>query len=154
MREYTLSKERLRTLCAEIGDDDGQSPHLDSWRKSGARRARSRQAGPRVDPRDHKACQLCRQVAHTLEEVLADCGDAVLQGLRVASVEPFPDASRLLVTVASIVDRPEQMIAPGGVLDHLQHASGHLRSEVATTVTRRRAPVLIYRLANPIIEGG
>ncbi len=44
--------------------------------------------------------QLCHQVAETLEEVLAECGDVVLQDLRVLDVEPAPDASRLLVTVA------------------------------------------------------
>ena len=53
---------------------------------------------------DRKAFQLCHQVAETLEEVLAECGDGVLQALRVLDVEPAPDASRLLVTVA--VDAP------------------------------------------------
>jgi len=108
---------------------------------------------PRGEPRNRKACQLCRQVAQTLDEVLAECGDAVLQGLRVASVEPFPDASRLLVSVASIVEKPGKAVKVGSVLDHLHRASGHLRCEVATAVTRKRAPVLIYRLAEPTAVG-
>jgi ribosome-binding factor A len=153
MRQHILAKERLRSLCAEIGDDDGQDPHLSAPRKSRARRARSRLTGPRAEHRDRKACQLCRQVAQTLDEVLAECGDAVLQGLRVASVEPFPDASRLLVSVASVVDRPGKTVEVGSVLDHLQRASGHLRCEVATAVTRKRTPVLVYRLAEPMAVG-
>ena len=52
-----------------------------------------------------KVCQLCRQVAETLDEVLADCGDGVLRGLRVATVMPYPNASRLLVTVAPVDGR-------------------------------------------------
>ena len=108
-----------------------------------------RHAEPAAGPVDRKAWQLCRQVGHTLDEVLAECGDAVLQGLRVEGVEPFPDASRLLVTVAFIDDRPGQMADVGLVVDHLQRASGHLRCEVATAVTRKRAPLLLYRLAEP-----
>jgi ribosome-binding factor A len=107
-----------------------------------------RQASPGVGPGNRKTGQLCRQVAHTLDEVLAECGDTVLQGLRVASVEPFPDASRLMVTVALIDERPTKMAAIGRVLDHLHRASGHLRFEVAAAVTRKRAPLLMYRLAD------
>jgi ribosome-binding factor A len=94
---------------------------------------------------DRKALQLCHQVAETLEEVLAECGDGLLQALRVIDVEPAPDASRLLVTVA-IDGLPQEAIDLGVVHKHLAHASGHLRSEVATAITRKRAPVLVYRL--------
>ena len=110
---------------------------------------RSRESKPPAGAGDRKAHQLCRQVGQTLDEVLAECGDAVLQGLRVEGVEPFPDASRLLVTVAFIDDRPGKMAEVGLVVDHLHRASGHLRSEVATAVTRKRAPLLLYRLAEP-----
>jgi ribosome-binding factor A len=147
MRHYTSSRDGFRSLCAEIGDDDGQGPQIHSSRKSPARRGRSRHAELAASTGDRKAWQLCRQVGHTLDEVLAECGDAVLQGLRVEGVEPFPDAARLLVTVAFIDDRPGRMVDLARVLDHIERASGHLRYEVATAVTRRRAPVLLYRLA-------
>lgn len=95
---------------------------------------------------DRKALQLCHQVAVTLQEVLADCGDPLLQSLTVLEVEPAPDASRLLVTVAS-----NEPSGPDAGLErlheHLGRASGHLRSEVASAITRKRAPVLVYRLA-------
>jgi ribosome-binding factor A len=152
MSQYTSSKDGLRSLCAEIGDDDGQDPYFHSTRKSRARRAKSHEAKPPFGADDRKAHQLCRQVGQTLDEVLAECGDAVLQGLRVEGVEPFPDASRLLVTVAFIDNRPGQFAEVELVVDHLHRASGHLRSEVATAVTRKRAPLLLYRLAE--LPGG
>jgi hypothetical protein len=102
---------------------------------------------------DRKACQLCRQVAVTLDEVFADCGDAVLQNLHVAGVAPYPDASRLLVTVSSVDGGPGPSGGPGAVLEHLEHASGHLRFEVSAAVTRKRAPLLYYRVAGPAIAG-
>lgn len=82
----------------------------------------------------------------TLQEVLADCGDPLLQSLTVLEVEPAPDASRLLVTLAS-----DESSSPHAgferLHEHLARASGHLRSEVASAITRKRAPVLVYRLA-------
>ena len=46
--------------------------------------------------------------------------------------------------------RREEELDPGSVHDHLVRAAGHLRSEVAGAITRKRAPVLVYRLAaNP-----
>jgi ribosome-binding factor A len=92
-------------------------------------------------------------VAVTLDEVLPDCGDGVLQGLRVVEVAPFPDASRLLVTVASVDGKAEREYGPETVLEHLRHASGHLRCEVAAAVTRKRAPLLVYHLAGPPLVG-
>lgn len=86
----------------------------------------------------------------TLDEVLAECGDPELQGLHVANVVPFPDASRLLVTVMPVDGLPGAKIAPVAVLKHLERASGHLRYEVAAAVTRKRAPTLLYRLAEPV----
>jgi hypothetical protein len=96
-------------------------------------------------------CQLCRQVAETLDEVLADCGDGILRGLRVATVVPCPNASRLLVTVAPIDGRLTPEAGPKVVMDHLERASGHLRYEIAASVTRMRAPLLFYRLAEPAL---
>jgi ribosome-binding factor A len=85
-------------------------------------------------------------VAETLEEVLAECGDSVLQELRVLDVEPAPDASRLLVTVA-VEGWSDHSFDAARVHDHLARAAGHLRSEVAGAITRKRTPVLVYRLA-------
>jgi ribosome-binding factor A len=150
MRHYLPLKEQVRSLCAELGEDDGRDPHSKASRKPRSRR--TGRAGPEVRQIDRKACQLCRQVAVALDSVFADCGDGVLQNLHVASVSPFPDASRLLVTVSSVDGQPAPATAPAVVLDHLSHASGHLRREIAAAVTRKRAPLLLYRLAEPALS--
>jgi ribosome-binding factor A len=147
MRNHTLSSEQVHVPDAEPGADDSQAPSTHSWRQQRARRARRVESRSR--PTGHKAWQLCRQVAVTLDEVLAECGDGVLRGLRVVSVAPFPDASRLLVTLTSIDDRPGGVTGAGSVLEHIEHAAGHLRCEIASAVTRKRAPVLVYQLVEP-----
>jgi len=140
-------KQQVGSLCAELGEDDGEASRPRARRRS--RRGRDHRAGPEVHAIERKASQLCRQVAVTLDEILAECGDDVLQGLHVANVVPCPDASRLLVTVMPVDGQPGAAFAPVAVLEHLEHASGHLRSEVAAAVTRKRAPSLLYRLAEP-----
>jgi ribosome-binding factor A len=112
-------------------------------RPSGPRRRRGGGRGTTVDePKDRKAMQLCHQVAVTLGEVLAECADPVLQGLRVLKVEPAPDANRLAVALTCDDDE-----ALSRVEQHLSRASGHLRGEVAQAVTRKRAPMLVYHIA-------
>ncbi len=144
------SKEEVHRFCASLGEEDGEDPHLAKRRRAHSKRSAS-SAAPSGRP-ERKVCQLCRQVALTLDEVLADCGDAVLRGLRVATVSPYPNASRLLVTVAPVGGRLTPDAGPTVVLEHLERASGHLRYEIAAAVTRKRAPLLHYRLADPALE--
>jgi ribosome-binding factor A len=141
MKYNTISRKDMSGLCAEPSDDDGLVPHARSKPMLGVRPSRSRSSAGL----DRKVLQLCHQVAETLEEVLAECGDAVLQDLRVLDVEPAPDASRLLVTVA-VDGWQTQDVEPSRVYDHLARAAGHLRSEVSGAITRKRTPVLVYRL--------
>jgi ribosome-binding factor A len=132
----------MNRLCAEVSDDDGLDRHAVAHL---AVRQVHRRDRPQVGL-DRKVIQLCHQVAETLDEVLAECGDAFLQALRVLDVEPAPNASRLLVTMA-VDGLPSEKLDLGRVHEHLTRASGHLRSEVATAITRKRAPMLVYRLA-------
>ena len=101
---------------------------------------------PRLDrPRPaRKTLQLCGQVARTLEYVLAEQGDAVLRDLLVLRVEPAPDASRFLVTVAPMIVGPD--FDPMRTLAQLEAASGRLRREIAAAITRRKAPSLAFQL--------
>ena len=138
------SKKTIRSLFADVSPDDGVDPRefLKQAKKSGS--------AARVD---RKAMQLGRQVAETLEAVFAgDSRDDVLGGLRVVSVVPAPDASHLLVTVAPLP--PYKGLDPTEILDRLNRASGRLRSEVASAITRKHAPVLTYRLALPTSVDG
>jgi ribosome-binding factor A len=138
----------MRAVAGEVGPDDGVDPReLARARMSQHRRLR-RKPGPGERPPDRHARQLGRQVARTLDAVFAgDTRDEVLGNLRVASVTPAPDASRLLVTVEPLP--PADRLDPGVILARLGHASGWLRGEVAAAVTRKRAPVLTYRLTPP-----
>ncbi len=123
------SRRRLRSLCAEVHPDDGSDPRLFF---------RDRDAGKKPG---HKARQLCRQVAEVLDSAL---GDEQLGDLIVVAVEPAPDGSRLLATVAP---RPASgPIDPPAILASLDRAAGRLRSEVAAAITRKRAPLLVYRV--------
>ena len=143
------SLAEVHRFCASVGEEDGEDPHLTKRRRPHSNRSPS---SPALNGRlERKACQLCRQVAETLDEVLADCGDGVLRALRVATVVPYPNASRLLVTVAPVDGRLTPDAGPKVVLDHLERASGHLRHEIAAAVTRKRAPLMLYRLAEPAL---
>jgi ribosome-binding factor A len=91
-----------------------------------------------------KGRQLGRQIAETLDQAFATQRDGILSALHVVAVEPAPDTSRLLVTVGTL---PSEELDPLEVIARLEAASGRLRSEVAAAITRKRVPVLVYRVA-------
>jgi ribosome-binding factor A len=128
-------REILREHCAEIGEDDGQNPRDDHKPDGGGRDA------------SRKARQLCRQVAETLDEVLSgDVPDDVLRSLRVAAVEPAPFTSRLLVTV--VTDLSPEEADPQSILERLRRHAGRLRCEVAASINRRKAPILVFQVVS------
>lgn len=130
-------REEMLACCGEIQDDDGLDPR--QFFKS-----RSRSCGKR----DRKAQQLCRQVQQTLNLVLSgEFADEVLQSLFVESVVPAPNASQLLVTV-STADGSEDAVESGLILQKLEDVAGRLRSEVATAITRRKTPRLMFQVAS------
>lgn len=95
-----------------------------------------------------KTLQLCSQVADTLNYVLSgECDDELLQNLQVASVVPAPDASQLLVTVYPVV-ATESTFNGADVRRRLLDAAGRLRSEVASSITRKKAPKLMFQLVD------
>jgi ribosome-binding factor A len=94
---------------------------------------------------DHKTLRLCRQVLEALQIGLAgECGDAVLQQVFVASVDPGSDPSKLEVTVDVPAD-----LSPADVLARLERAKGLLRTLAAQAISRKKVPDLIFRLARP-----
>jgi ribosome-binding factor A len=112
-----------------------------SRRPSRAHRA----AGPRTD---RKTLQLCSQVAEALQLILlGECDDDVLRELMVDSVVPAPNASQLLVTFSSTSCTSMEKVAEA--LKRLHQAAGFLRSEVAMSIHRRKAPELLFRIELP-----
>ena len=134
------TREMLRAHCGELHEDDGVDPR--DYFSSGTSRHR----------RSRKTKQLCRQVAETLDLVLSgDCRDEILQSLQVVSVVPAPNSSRLLVTV--VAGLPDAQLDRGLILNRLDKQSGRLRSEVAASINRKRAPMLVFNvLGSPPTE--
>ncbi len=132
-------QRRSRRLPSNAADDGNPLQPHDVAGFHGAARTHARA--------DRKTLQLCRQVADTLNYVLSgDCDDELLQNLQVMSVVPAPNAGQLLVTVCPAValgtmfDRAE-------VRQRLIAIVGHLRSEVAASITRRKAPKLLFQVS-------
>lgn len=135
----TLSKrtrEQMLAHCGEIHDDDGVDPR-DFFKTKQTR-----------DKANRKAIQLCSQVAETLGLVLTgDFDDELLHNLQVVSVDPAPDASQLAVSLRA--DVPGGRVDVQEVLDRLAMVAGRLRCEVATAISRKRAPRLVFHLVGP-----
>jgi ribosome-binding factor A len=126
------SPKKMPDLCGEISPEDGMDP------REFARKGRPHKG-------DRKVRQLCSQVAETLNLVLSgECGDELLQSLHVVTVDPAPDASQFLVTVAPSV--PGEVVDPSEASARLASFAGKLRSEVAGAITRKRAPKLLFRV--------
>ncbi|MBS0264970.1 MAG: ribosome-binding factor A [Planctomycetes bacterium] len=101
---------------------------------------------PRKHRVDRKSLQLCRQVADTLNQVLTgECDDEILRSLYVVSVTPAPDTTQLMVIVSPLL--PGEILQPADVLARLSTHSGHLRDAVASAITRRKAPRLLFQFA-------
>jgi ribosome-binding factor A len=92
--------------------------------------------------RGHKDLQVCRQVFDALTYALAELDDPVIDELVLVSVTPAPNAARVqvnLVPAHAGVDRE-------AALARLAKVAADLRAEVATEITRRRAPELAFHL--------
>ncbi|MGE3998933.1 MAG: hypothetical protein AB7I48_01855 [Planctomycetaceae bacterium] len=88
-------------------------------------------------------------MSQTLSYVLSgECHDDVLRSLYVENVVPAPDSSRLLVTL-SVLDK-DDTTPTAVILTKLAAVHGKLRSEVAHSISRRKAPELIFNVVRPV----
>ena len=129
----------MQSLCGEIHADDSIDP-TEFFRPA------------RKQAKNHrKAQQLCHQVSETLSLVLSgELGDE-LQDLRIVAVTPAPDSSQLLVLVAPAL--ADSAVDPDAAIARLELVAGSLRSEVAASITRRRAPKLLFQfVAGPAAD--
>ena len=131
MSRKRFSKKQMQPLCGKIHSDDGVDP-AEFFRPTRKRKSN-----------DHKAQQLCHQVADTLNLVLSGEFGEELRDLRVVAVTPAPDASQLLVLVAPAIAGGN--IDPQAVPARLATAAGRLRAGVAAAITRRHAPKLLFQ---------
>ena len=132
-------REHLLAYCGQLHDDDGVDPRQ-FFRKE---KDRTQQ--------NHKAEQLCKQVAETLSLVLAgEFSDDRLHGLQVEKVEPAPNASQLSVTFRT--DTVCSCLETEAILLQINRVAGQLRSAVAAAITRKRTPKLTFRVVGPSEE--
>lgn len=130
-----LPRRDLSQIRGIPGPGDGIDPRDEL-------RAASRQGVPRAS---RKSLQLARQVARTLDAALAMSNDPILRDLQVDSAVPAPDATRFIVTVASLRTlTPEDAQE---ILERLALHSKDLRMEVAAAISRRKTPLLAFQLA-------
>lgn len=101
--------------------------------------SRSGRRGRPGNGHDTKSLQLCRQVQRRLDLALGELDDPLLQGLWVRAVIPEPGGRSLLVEVVS-----SGGAAVHEILERLDAARGHLRSEVAAAIHRKRTPHLQF----------
>jgi ribosome-binding factor A len=87
-----------------------------------------------------KKMQLCRQVHEALIWTLGTAtNDERLSYCTVVDVEPLPGGNRLLVKVGVPPD-----LWVSDIAEQLEIAAPTLRTEVAQSITRRKAPELIF----------
>lgn len=113
--------------------------------KKTSKRSPSRRRSGRASATERpgrKAAQLCAQIARTLNDSFAGMDDDLLRDLTVVSASPAPDDSNVLVTLRFIPGCEPPELAP--VLDRLAKAASRLREDVASAITRKRVPNLIY----------
>lgn len=127
-----MSRRRFRRgrrppPCASLSADDGIDP-------------RRPLPDDLVEGPDRKTLRLCGQVARVLATAFSGLvRDETLAALRVVSVSPAPDATRLRVVVSAPSGSD-----PGAIAVRLVGAHAFLRAEVAEAIVRKRAPDLAF----------
>jgi ribosome-binding factor A len=131
MASQKHKRAQMLAHCNELGPDDGLDPR-DFF-----------QSNRKRDKTLHRSQQLFRQVAETLDLVLSgESHDELLQSLRVVSVAPALDATRLLVAVTSDLSPAE--FDRAAIESRLAEHAGRLRCAVAAAITRRKTPHLSF----------
>jgi ribosome-binding factor A len=134
MSDHRNPRRRRRPLSGMVHSEDGMDP----------RKFFSPQSRPRSN---RKLQQLCKQVSQTLDQVLSgECNDDVLRGLTVIDVKPAPDATCLMVFLSSL---PGEKIDPVVALERLGRVRSKLRFEIASAISRKRTPELLFTFASP-----
>lgn len=134
------SQAEMHKSCQQVHDDDGIP-------------SRHRRIGHRRQKPDYHLSQLCQQVFEALTYILAD-GDVAspLDPLRVVTVVPAPDCSRLAVILWPDTDPASFNLAR--TLDTLERSAGRIRCEVAASISRKKAPSLVFQVLDPKVMLG
>lgn len=121
-----------KTLCAEIGAEDGIGPRY---------LARQREENQH---NDRKTRQLCKEAERLISIVLnGEVSDPFIQDLQVLQVSPENNGQFLMVTLCypNLNDEYRKII-----LERLLRLEGYLRSVITRSVCRKRVPRLKFKL--------
>ncbi len=125
-------RSRFRKRPAQGGDDDLVDLYFGQQQQAAASPAAER-----------KLKQLCREVYRVLSQALpGDSHDSAFASVSVVDVYPAPDGSRLGVQL-----HIDPGVDPRMVLERLDRMKGHLRSEIASAIQRKRTPELVFEVA-------
>jgi ribosome-binding factor A len=91
-----------------------------------------------------KDLQLCAQVADNLHYLLSSAPEEELHDLLVAEVIPIAGSSQLLARVALPPNTPAERVMQTQLV--LTACSRRFREEIASAITRRRAPELFFQV--------
>ncbi len=124
--------DEARQLCGVIGPEDGIDPRYIA-------RARARKT------KRHKGRQLATAARHTLSMIFAgELGDPIFRDLEVFDVIATDDDQYLVVSLSCIGDGIEASEAE--IVEKCQAVHGYLRSVIASSVKRKRVPLLKFEL--------
>ena len=115
--------------CGEIREDDGIDPREYFRHK------------PDSNKHNRKALQLCQQVLQTLQLVLTDCDDSLIQSMDLVTVTPNPDSSCMRVHVAC-----GETCSMNEAYEALQRQASRLRFEISKSIHRKRVPNLVFAI--------
>jgi len=127
-----------QTCCAELGPEDGVDPRLlnkEKWKSKKSSHVDCRKQG-----------QLCKQVERTIALFFA--GESLQQALNDLStrdVELMPNGKTFSVVLLIPTEMSHEELAD--VVDALSRVRGLIRSVVAQTIHRKRAPAIQFRIA-------
>ena len=92
--------------------------------------------------KEHKDRQVCRQVFEALSMALAEIDDPLIDDLALLSVDPAPDAKRVLVTLSTT----RKDLDVDAAYQRILELAPELRAEVAAEVHRKHVPELTWRV--------
>lgn len=117
-------------LSGSVQPDDGKDPKYD---------VRGYHKNRKLD---RKAAQLCQQVRQALDFIVPESlQDTELDAL-VVSVQPAPTTGNLLVLLTGVDPNQDDLELHQAIVER----AGAIRTSVAESIQRRKAPTLTYRV--------
>lgn len=117
-------------LSCSIQPDDGVDPKYD------ARGCHSHRKP------DRKSSQLCEQVRRALDFIIPDALQDTKYDVLIVSVLPAPNTGNLLVLLTGLDPTQDDLELHQAIVER----AGFIRTAVAESIQRRKAPTLTYRV--------